>query len=61
MELKLQEGEYFMPCRQLLIVPYGIETECPVAISLILTILLIVPYGIETEGNAATCLSGPRF
>ena len=47
MELKRIQARRVMSAKQLLIVPYGIETRIGTDNGSI-TLLLIVPYGIET-------------
>ena len=49
MELKHHGTKYPRWCRSLLIVPYGIETNNLLSVT-IFPLLLIVPYGIETIG-----------
>ena len=48
MELKQRLASLNKLARELLIVPYGIETLIALMDCIFLVILLIVPYGIET-------------
>ena len=61
MELKQASNALILNIKELLIVPYGIETTQEQPLGTLAGRLLIVPYGIETELKLRPVKSGPAF